>query len=835
MYRTAALSSLVIPLAFSLSGLHADVSAALDLHHAFPFQAPLSVKLGEKENAALGNYSALYPLRSVRPNGKGVPADELAKALAAIRTTFALDPAQPGTGRKILIDAETHKPEAAPAAAGINSDLLPACASLSKLYARCDAKQASEVESTYRSLMALWLSQAPRPGDKIAWIGNGYTWRSLGHAMFGMLHLLPADDRDRALVSLILISGGNSLFQEKPHSSTDDHLNLYGPLLTAIAALEDPRLKWQYVVAVRRGIDVSLLEQPLVTPDGGIIHHAGHHIAYGSYSFASVIGNITNLTRAGITSDVSKEVVERLKLVPATWAWTTLAGQSPQVFNLRPGPVWSTDQVPGDAPGRTIDFAVRIAQLDGLMRNDADLAKCTDMARIAGSKTYGHADRVPEAWRGLMNSATMQPLTGHRPFPVMGAAIHRRDDWTAVVRGANTYWRGAEVYAGPEHPGAYLDEIMQGALFIFSTGKDGAPPNTVDSGYASEGYNPNLFPNASSVQMDNVARAGRGNPDYMGSGAKQGGGVDLDGNGMWAWNPSHCRKSAFFFGNRITLVTRELKLKGPVATGVIQTRLADPSTSPLRLDGEVRSADGDWTLPGETAHTLLDDKGTGYFLPAGNPSLKVHRGLQEWTYVRPQSLKPGLDPKAQPPLKNRKDLAAALPNYQPTQGAFSTAWFDHGETPQGAACTFTVLVKTTAEELEHFANDMKGDKPPFKLVTNESVHDFLDSATGTRCVATFTDNASFEPDGVTAINRPSTLMWRRDGQKLALSCGSTDLKDLRPFVIKLAGIWQADSPLPKDAKLTQLAGNSQLEIPYRDQTPVKIALKQNAKARKSPR
>ncbi|MGC4017542.1 MAG: polysaccharide lyase family 8 super-sandwich domain-containing protein [Luteolibacter sp.] len=793
----------------------------LDLSKAYPSQSPLPSDLDDAKRAAIVKMAASYPARMVKPHGKGVAEEDLTKAFHGIRSTFGL----PNEGRRIEVDDESAKPQPAPAPAGLNADLVGAVDSLSKLYSGCTPEQAKQVETLYKELIELWLQSAPKPGDKVRWMGNGYAWRSRGPALLGMLHTLPPELHDRAAATIALTSGGEWLFREKPETSTDIALNYYPILFAAIGAMNDPALKWQYLQGARRGLDLTLLGNEPVSPDGGIIHHAGHHISYASYSFGPILSHETNLARAGFTSPYGTQALARLKLAVDAWAWTTLAGQIPPVFQLRPSPIWNNSKPPGDEPGLTIDFAKRVAELEAADRGEPDLSKITDMARIAGSKTYGHADRVPASWKDLMTPENTRPLTGHRAFPVMGAAIHRRDDWTVVVRGANASWRGAEVYAGPEWPGAYMDEIMQGALFIFSKGANGTPPNVVDSGYGTDGYDPNKVPNASSVQMDNVARAGRGNPDYMGSDAKQGGGVDLDGNGMWAWAPSHCRKSAFFFGNRITLVTRDLTMKGEVNTGLIQTRLADPTICPLIVDGIARTADGDATLSGKTAHTFLDDKGSGYFVPAGNPDLKVHRGLQQYTYAIPANLKPGLDPKTQPPLKNRKDLAAALPNYTPTQAAFSTAWFDHGKDPQGASCTFTVLVKTTAEDLEKFAATMTGKTPPFTLVTSNSLHDFRDAATGTRCVATFVDHAAFEPDGIVSINRPSTVMWTHKNQKISASLGSTDLKDSRPFVVMLEGRWQADGPLPEGASVTVDGPGTRLEIPYRNQNPVKFAMK----------
>lgn len=814
-----------LPLIFALPAAAAALADELDLKRGYPHAPALAATVNGATRESMAKFSANYPLRSLKPDGKGVPAEEFDREVAAIAALF-IDPARPGEPRPIAIDDESAKPQPPPAAAGINADLIPAIARISRLYASASPEQATRLEALYRSLMAQWLKSMPQPGEKIPWMGNGYGWRSRGPGLFALLPTLPPPASDRVCLAIIRISGGDALFQEIPHSSTDFQLNYYPTLFTAAAAIRDPRLKWQTLLAIRRGLDRATLGDRLISPDGGIIHHEGHHTAYASYSFGPMLHLQWVMARAGIFSPDSRRAVERLKLAAEAWAWTTLAGEIPPVFQLRPGPVWNSSPPPGDAAGLTIEFARRIAELDAATRGLPDISTCTDLARLAASKTYGHPDRLPAPWQAGLTPAMQQPLTGHRPFPVMGAAIHRRADWTVVVRGANHSWRGGEVYAGPEYPGAYLDEIMQGALFIFSRGEDGRPPNVVDSGYGAEGYNPNLFPNASAIQLDNVARAGRGNPDYMGSSAPQGGGCDLEGDGMWAWNPPHCRKSAFFFGNRITLVTRELTLRGKVATGLIQTRLAAPLTDPLWIDGATRPATGDWTLPGEIPHTLLDDKGSGYFVPAGNPPLVVHRGPQEWTYVLPARLKPGLDPKAQPPLRNRQDLAAALPNYLPTRADFSTAWFDHGENPSGAACTFTVLVRTTPEELAAFSRSMAGDPPPFTLATSATAHDFLDLASGTRCVATFADDAAFAPGEVLSINRPATLMWRNRDGVLALSLGSTDLKDRRPFLVTLQGRWRLEGEKPQEEVIrVSTDATTRLEIPYRDQTPVKLRLR----------
>ena len=132
-----------------------------------------------------------------------------------------------------------------------------------------------------------------------------------------------------------------------------------------------------------------------------------------------------------------------------------------------------------------------------------------------------------------------------------------------------------------------------------------------------------------------------------------GGGTDIDGDGIWGMdfipddNSMTFRKSVFCFGNRITVITTDIEhgtgakldeTRWPARhQGMINalasaegklpapTRMS-PGEEPCWVDGkEVRDFPTETTLAGSAPHWLVDNKGTGYYVPAGNPPLHAAR------------------------------------------------------------------------------------------------------------------------------------------------------------------------------------------------------------------
>lgn len=220
---------------------------------------------------------------------------------------------------------------------------------------------------------------------------------------------------------------------------------------------------------------------------------------------------------------------------------------------------------------------------------------------------------------------------------------------------------------------------------------------------------------------------------------------------------------------------------------------------------------------------LIDNKGTGYLIPAGNDPLQLQAREQEWLYFTDKNL---IDPK-QSPFSNGvtyqnfrghlKDLAAIEKLYRPTRGNFALAWFDHGPRPASAACAYTVVVKTRPEEMAGLAATPAHRTLRFDQHAHV-VHDLASDSTGYVLFQAATDL----PEGpLRSCDRPVFVMIRRAGGELHCSLASTMAKNADPFPevpirLVIRGRWH----LTDDRVILEAAGeDSAITIIPRDNTP----------------
>ncbi|MFD2160579.1 hypothetical protein ACFSW8_16865 [Rubritalea tangerina] len=798
-----------------------------DLHQQFPWLPPLPTTLTDAQRDSMQRFSSSYPLAKVTPNGQGNEPQKLDQLMRDIDSALPL-PTDTTPHRKVKLIRSKNKnqPDGQLPPIAIDKELKPLLERVLHAYAHANDAQAPTIEALYRRIAHALMHSDFHPGGKRdGWLGNGYGWRNWGQKFVLMDHTLPKLERQYLLECLAYTGEGHHLYKEAPYANTDLQLNFYYNVLRFISRMDDGPAKWQRLLTCRRGLDLAVTQDRYLTPDGGIIHHNGHHISYASYSHIHALQHQINFAKAGIFSPHSKRACQRYRAATTAWAFNSLRSEIPYVMQLRPAPSWENSRHKGQGVGLSKTFAIKTAELTTATFG-SPIEDDREMARIITSKMAGDSSQLPDFWKHYASDPNMlSPLQGHRPFPVMGNAVHRHKNAVIMLRGANRYYRGGEVYADAGYPGAYMDRIMHGALFIFSRGDEGRFPNTVDSGYRTEGYDPNLFPNVTAAEQNNPDLAGRYNPDYLGSGAKQGGGVSLNGFGVWAWNPGHVQKSGFFFGNRISLFTTGITIPKPnVRTALLQSIHDQLPGNPLTINAEVYSQNYQTILPSDRSHTLLDASQTGYYIPKGNPPIHIRRGNQGYTYALSSQLKPGAPKNLPSTIKNRQQLRESIDQFSPIIRPASLAYFDHGNAPNNDQCHFHVLVNSSHLELKKFHHAMESSTPPIYQDIQNHYHYLIDQSSQTHALVTFQPDTTFTHTSlVQKLNRPSTLMWHQNKNHCQLVIGSTDLKNNTPFSITLEGHWKLHSA-PSDTTLTQNETTTTLTIPYLNQLGRSVSL-----------
>jgi len=168
--------------------------------------------------------------------------------------------------------------------------------------------------------------------------------------------------------------------------------------------------------------------------------------------------------------------------------------------------------------------------------------------------------------------------------------------------------------------------------------------------------------------------------------------------------------------------------------------------------------------------------------------------------------------------------------YASTTGDFFAAWIDHGNAPDGAACSYTMLVGATDEETTGFAEEMADPEraPCAVLRQDESAHILRDRASDTTACVVFDARTALEEGvpgaAILSVSRPCFLMARSDGGALRLSVASTDVRAEAPLAVDLAGAWALDAP-PAGVAVTPRDGGTRLDIAFDDYMPVRLRLR----------
>ena len=509
---------------------------------------------------------------------------------------------------------------------------------------------------------------------------------------------------------------------------------------------------------------------------------------------------------------------------------------------------WTKDPRVTGPSGRT-DFAIGAAKVAAASGGPDPLGD----RELAGLVLAVNPASAPPEWKSAWDAKgfTAIPLAGNLSLPTAGAQIHRRPGWMVVVRGQNKFFRGGEGTGGGYRysqwgmRSTYGQRFCTGSLFIADSG---TPLDPTESGWTATGFHPARVPGTTGEVLPEDKMVG----SLFGTGATQGGGCDLDGQGLWALELGGVKKSVFFIDDRITSVTSGVgpaKSPGAVATTISQAAEFTPLA--LELDGKAVAESTATNLPAGQAHTILDGRKRGYFIHPGGDGLRLHRGEQSWIYCEMPFFNPAADPNinagtnsfrtvvwdksagpfttAQVNAGNKAQIEGPrkLTYFTPSTQRFTTIGFDHGPaTTPAQAHAFTLLMSCDAAKLGAFAKAMASPRPPVKFTTSAAAHTYTDAATAMTGVCLFQGGeipAAQRFGKVTALSRPGTLLERLSGNTLALSLASTNLDLKDPFVIQLEGSWRTNAQAA-DATLRVENGRTTLTIPFTDMNPRVIHL-----------
>ncbi|HJN13839.1 MAG TPA: chondroitinase family polysaccharide lyase [Armatimonadota bacterium] len=680
------------------------------------------------------------------------------------------------------------------------------CGKVKDAYSQAaEGEQRDEVRDTFVLLCEHFLDQGWGYGSGLRGMGSGYVYRAYPHAFYAMRDVLAEAGllREMALAILYQLAEGEPALAEEPFANMDRlHLSNQA-LLPTISMIPDDveRLHWMRII--QRYYSMALVNPKTLGPDGSAYHHWMHHYAYASYSMPFPIRAARTL--ADTTFRIAPRAHEHMRSYVLAMAFASVNHIQPPNMNGRAG----TPQ------GHSLASEARA--LAEMGTPDGTEALDREMAGLYLTLTEDHSTEPAAAW--LADGIEPLKLTGHKTMNGTAAALHRRDDWLISIVGMIKFWRGVEIY-GWQQTNNYARYARNGAIYVAPGGE---PPSIEAGGYSYDGWNWCHWPGTTSLvrpphEIFN-GYAMHANPTTFA------GGTRLGEDGIWGMDfqgkDVHFRKSAFCFGNRITVISSDITSEEPrpAVTTLLQRSLADRS-EPIWIDGaRITEFPYEAQLDDGAAHSIVDSKGVGYVLHPGSGSLRVRRGEQSWTYMIEKCLR---DADDNPIINYQKrqyrheTMAENEQYFEPSVGDFALAYIDHGEKPEDGACAYTILVSTTPDEANAFA-----DAPPRILQSDSRAHVVADEATGTVGYVLFGEG-DLGDELLRFNSRPCFVMARREGENLQLSVASTDIEQDDPIALMIAGKWQAAT----DGVSNRTEGGvSVLEVPYRDYMPVVVELR----------
>jgi chondroitin-sulfate-ABC endolyase/exolyase len=661
----------------------------------------------------------------------------------------------------------------------------------------------------------------------------GYNIRGFYSSAFLMRDVLKeANLLDRTKKTLFWLSGAGEIYTPKEEVvSNIDILNTtLNGRLASILVQDDNREKIRDMEAFTAWLSQGLLPakglEAAFKKDGSAYHHANHYPAYAKDAFNGVTPMMYVLSDGPFrvteaAHESLKKALMAMRIYSNKTQWLiSVAGRHPDGNGALVLPPFRYMALAGSPDGKEqIDREVASAYLRLTDKEDATVRQFKNLG--------------------------IEPETDPNGFWSMNYAnlgIHRKDQWLVGVKGYSRYLWGNETYQNANLYGRYMSYGQMQIMGEY---------NHRDSGYVQEGWDWNRWPGTTTIHLPfeklrsdvrNVDRFS-GFEEMLISDETYSGSLSLQGqNGMFAmklhehpkYDGSHrARKSYFFFENRIVALGSDIEnenIEYPTETTLFQNHM-ESETEAMWISKT--GAITEFPYKNQLALTqdawLIDNKKNGFYVPAGQ-TLSISRTEQ---------------------------LSMHQKDGSDTSGKFTTAWIDHGKAPKDGTYQYAVLVDTNENQMAEFAGLMEEqDKAPYNILQqNQMGHIVHDRATGITGYALFEASESIDKGIVRAVDTPSMVMSRMDGEKLVLSAVDPDLRlyegleedqydengvqkevsiysrqwrhaesIMRPMKVTIEGEWTITSNDNRIRILSSENGRTVLEFDCKDAEPLEVVL-----------
>ncbi|MDP5274786.1 chondroitinase family polysaccharide lyase [Chengkuizengella axinellae] len=600
----------------------------------------------------------------------------------------------------------------------------------------------------------------------------GYNNRSLAPAMWLMKdELEEAGLLPWAQDMMVWYSGVGRMYEpvDRIYANIDTLNTLLRSMVASILILDDEERQVQYMRRLTEWLSEGLTPAPGLMPafkvDGSGFHHKGFYPHYTRDAFIGMTPVVYMLggTEFGISEEAHESVKHALlatRLYSNKYNWlVSIAGRHPTgVYGISSFP---------------FKYMALAGTPDGLEAIDPDMAAA--YLRLIEPLNF---DDTTQSLLDLGYEAELDP-NGSWTMNYGALQLHRRDNWLVGVKGHNRYVWSTEIYTNANWYGRY---ISYGQIQILGQGD---PVNSYDSGHTDLGYDWNRWSGTTTIHLPFDELKASQFSENMLNDETFAGGLNIEGeNGMFAmklheiprYDESHrARKSVFMFDDRIIALGSNIENTDDVH-----------STETTLFQNHMKSQDEPIWLSDTKAITtfpyednllltepmwMVDNKQNGYYIPE-DQNVGLHRKTQN--------------------SKDQKDGSE-------TQGDFTTAWLDHGKAPTGEEYEYAIIVGADANEMQTFIEQMSQaqDQPYEVLQKDYDAHIVKDLATRITGYALFEANDAIHVGHVAAVDTPSMVMIRENGNQLVLSVVDPDLRlyeGLDPDVYDADGNFVAKGP-----------------------------------------
>lgn len=641
---------------------------------------------------------------------------------------------------------------------------------LANFYGRADQEQAKQIKKMFLTASKYFLDQGWQAGASGGTRHHiGYGIRDLTEGFYIMRNVLKEEGllKNIGLSLQWLHNLGGVLGNSDEFSVNIDYLNTQSYYHLMIIFLEENQERQAALLkAYSNYISITLAQEDKewgFKPDGTVWHHNGHYPAYGLGAFKTVPKIIRTLsgTRYRIRAKAHKNFK---KAFLATKDYSQLydfgfgnAGRHP----LDNGDITSLKK-------QYLQMAYS-GNPEGTSKIDKQLA-------ASYLRLWGHKDKLHTSIFTDVNNISKEVLSGYKTFPYAATAVHRRNNWAAVIKGYSKYVWSSEIYVASNRYGRYP---ANGTIQLLNEkGERG-------SGFIQEGWDWNRYPGSTIIYLpfeelepETPLIMFRSNETFVGA-------TELDGNGVFGMilNESKgdnadgsinqmgfpgklkAKKSVFSFGKKLICIGTNISsvdTKNPVQTNLFQTALLDNKRtvySSSKILNKI-SSEEKVLSDSKSKKWLIDPYGNGYHI-LSNATVKVKIATQN-SYHNKYSIRTG---KMNPKGKGVKE----------TKGDFASAWVEHGIFPKNESYQYVIYPSLNADKIHSFSKDLlKKDSYVIKR-TDSIAHIVFDTEKAITAYVIFDGKHNLEEGLLKSASSPSIVMLREKVNEITISAVQPDL------------------------------------------------------------